>query len=152
MKNSDLVISNESLYFSNNKNEFYSLDTNTGNLNWKNNINSNIAPIVINDIIFTISNEGFLNVLNSSNGKILKKTNLFDVFSEKKRKKISPEGFLVSTEKIYLTTNTGYILIIDIKSGKTIKYLKIDNGKISKPFVSNNLLYIIRENSIIRFK
>ena len=152
LKNSDLVISNESLYFSNNKNEFYSLDTNTGNLNWKNNINSNIAPIVINDIIFTISNEGFLNVLNSSNGKILKKTNLFDVFSEKKRKKISPEGFLVSTEKIYLTTNTGYILIIDIKSGKTIKYLKIDNGKISKPFVSNNLLYIIRENSIIRFK
>ena len=41
-------------------------------------------------------------------------------------------------------------MIIDIASGKTISMLKIDNDKISRPFVLNENLYIIKENSIIK--
>ena len=41
-------------------------------------------------------------------------------------------------------------MIIDIKSGRATSILKIDNGKISRPFVLNQNLFIIKENSIIR--
>ena len=41
-------------------------------------------------------------------------------------------------------------MIIDVTLGRTIAMLKIDNDKISRPFVLNQNLYIIKENSIIR--
>ena len=41
-------------------------------------------------------------------------------------------------------------MIIDVTLGKTISMLKIDNDKISRPFVLNQNLYIIKDNSIIR--
>ena len=39
---------------------------------------------------------------------------------------------------------------MDIASGKTISTLKIDNEKISKPFVQNNDLFLIKDNAIIK--
>ena len=44
----------------------------------------------------------------------------------------------------------GRLLVIDIKSGKTISTLKIDKDKISRPFVSNQNLYLVKDNAIIR--
>ena len=38
----------------------------------------------------------------------------------------------------------------DIKSGKTISTLKIDKDKISRPFVSNQNLYLAKDNAIIK--
>ena len=40
--------------------------------------------------------------------------------------------------------------MIDIKSGKTISTLKIDKNKISRPFVSNQNLYLAKDNAIIK--
>ena len=40
--------------------------------------------------------------------------------------------------------------MIDIKSGKTISTLKIDNDKISRPVVLNDNLYLVKENAIIK--
>ena len=51
---------------------------------------------------------------------------------------------------IYLTTDNGKLLVVDISTGKTKSVLKIDNEKISRPFVLNQNLYIIKENSIIK--
>ena len=59
LKMSNIVANNETIIFSNNKNEFYSLDLKTGNLKWKQNINSSVQPSIINNLIFTITKEGF---------------------------------------------------------------------------------------------
>ena len=40
LKTSDLIVSNKSILFSNNKNEFFSIDIDTGTLIWKQKINS----------------------------------------------------------------------------------------------------------------
>ena len=150
LKTSDLIIENDSILFSNNQNEFFSIDLNSGSLNWKKNINSNLRPTLIDDYIFTISMEGFLIIIENSTGNIIRITDLFKNFKKKKRSKIYPIGFIVGTDNIYLTTNTGKLMIIDIKEGKTNSILKIDNDRISRPFVLNQNLYIIKENSIIR--
>ena len=39
---------------------------------------------------------------------------------------------------IYLSTNNGRILVIDVLTGKTKSTLKIDNEKISRPYIFNN--------------
>ena len=150
LKTSDLIANNNSILFSNNKNEFFSLDINTGILNWKQKINSNLTSTLVDNIVFAISKEGFLIVVDNNSGNIIRITDIFRQFKKKKRSKIKPVGFIVGINNIYLTTNHGRLMIIDVSSGRTKSMLKIDNDKISRPFVLNQNLYIIKENSIIK--
>ena len=71
-------------------------------------------------------------------------------FKVKKRSNIKPTGFIVGIDKIYLSTSNGRLLIIDTTSGKTISVLKIDNQSISKPFIQNKNLFLIKDNAIIK--
>ena len=150
VKSSNLVANNNSVFLSNNKNEFFSLDIKTGILNWKQNINSTLTPTLVGNLIFTITMEGFLVVIDRRQGNIIRITDIFKQFKKKKRSKIKPVGFILGSENIYLTTSHGRLMIIDVTLGRTISMLKIDNDKISRPFVLNQNLYIIKENSIIR--
>ena len=150
LKISDLVVQDRSVLFSNNNNEFYSLDVNTGFVNWIQKINTYIRPAIVNDLIFTVSLEGFLIIIDNPTGNIIRVTDVFDQFKIKKRKKIKPVGLSINKTDIFLSTNQGKLLVIDILTGKTKFILKIDNDKISRPFFSNNNLYLIKENSIIK--
>ena len=60
LENSDLVFENNTIYFSNNKNEFFSIDARTGIIKWTQSINSSLRPTIIESLIFTVSNEGYL--------------------------------------------------------------------------------------------
>ena len=62
--NSDLVARANELIFSNNRNEFYSINLTNGIINWKQKINSTVRPIFFYDFIFTISEEGFFFVID----------------------------------------------------------------------------------------
>ena len=145
LKTSDLITNGNSVIFSNNQNEFYSLDAKTGFVNWKQEINSNLTSTLINELIFAISNEGYLIIINDESGNIVRITDVFNLFKPKKRSKIKPVGFFVGKQNIYLTTNHGKLLVIDIKTGKTLSILKIDNTKISRPFVLDKNLFIIKK-------
>ena len=79
-------------------------------------------------MIFTISLEGFLIIIDKRNGNLVRSTDIFQNFGAKK-KKIEPIGFVVGTDKIYLTTNNGLLLVIDILDGKTNSILRIDRKK-----------------------
>ncbi len=147
---SDLVAFNNDLIFSNNRNEFYSLNLVNGLINWKQEINSSVRSIIYNDLIFSISNEGYFFVIDSKSGNIVRITDIFSIFKSKNREKINPVGFIASYDKLMLSTNNGRILTIDISSGKTESVFKIDNEKISRPFVLNNKIILVKNNSIIR--
>ena len=81
---------------------------------------------------------------------MIRTTNIFDRIKEKKRKKIKPVGFIVGEKKIYLTTNNGRLIIIDVFSGKSNLMLKIDNEKISRPFIFDKKLFIVKDSAIIK--
>ena len=76
---------------------------------------------VINNFIFTVSLEGYLIVIEKNTGNIVRINDVFNVFKAKKRSKIKPTGFIIGTKNIYLSTDKGKLLIIDINSGKTKK-------------------------------
>jgi len=150
LKTSDLIVFNKSILFSNNKNEFFSIDIDTGTLIWTQKINSAVRPTAIGNLIFTVSNEGFLVIIESQTGNIVRITSIFDRIKQKKRSKILPVGFIVGEKNIYLSTNNGRLIIVDVSTGRSSSMLKIDNEKISRPFILNKNLFIIKDNAIIK--
>ena len=150
LKTSDIVVEKNALFFSNNQNEFFSLDAQTGNLNWKQEINSNLRPVIINDLIFTVTLEGYLVIVEKNSGNIVRSNYLLNQFKKKKRPDIEPTGFIIGNKNIYLSNNIGRLSVIDIATGVTRNILKIDNKKISRPAIFNKNLYIISNNSIIK--
>ena len=150
LETSDLVTDGNTLFFSNNRNKFFSIDLVTGSFNWENTINSNLRPTLIGNYIFTVSLEGYLIIIEKNSGNIIRVNDLFSGFKKKKREKIKPVGFVAGTKNIYLTTNQGRLIVVDIKSGKINSILKIDNEKISRPFVLEKSLYVVKDNAIIK--
>ena len=169
------------IIFSNNRNEFYSIDLKTGSLRWKQNINSSVQPTIINNLIFTVTKEGFLIILDSKTRNILRITDLFGQSNKTKSKKnpinfidgmlakipedsrfyippketirknnFLPVGFVVASKNIYLTTNMGKLFVVDIETGKTKSIIKIDSNQISRPFILNKNLFLIKEDAIIK--
>ena len=147
---SDLIADQDNLVFSNNRNELYSLNLNNGLINWKQDVNSSVRSIFYNNLIFSISNEGYFFIIDSKSGNIIRITDVFNIFKNKNREKIRPIGFIASYNKLMLSTNNGKLLKIDIASGKTESVFKIDKEKISRPFVFNKKILLVKNNSIIR--
>ena len=150
LETSDLISDGKNLFFSNNRNEFFSIDIRSGNFNWKNNINANIRPVIVEKLLFTVSVDGYLVILEKNSGKIIRITDIFDKFKSKKRSKIKPTGFIIGLNNIYLSTSNGRLLIINIIDGKTKSVLKIDNEKISRPLIIEKNLFVIKDNSVIK--
>ena len=150
LQTSDLVTDGKTLFFSNNKNQFFSIDLKTGSFNWENKVNSNLRPSLVENYIFTVSLEGYLIIIEKNSGNIIKATDVFRNFKKKNKEKIKPVGFIIGTDNIYLTTDNGRLFVIDIKTGKTSKILKIDNDRISRPFILNRNLFVVKDNAIIK--
>ena len=150
VKNSDLVLNDKSIYFSNNNNSFFSLDVNLGLVNWKQSINSYLRPVIIDNIVLTISPKGYLYILDKKSGNIIRSTDIFYNLKPRKRDKIQISGFISTKEKIYLSTNNGKIIVINIRDGNLDLVYRISRSKISKPYVNNSKLYIIKDNGIIK--
>ncbi len=107
--------------------------------------------MAIDNFIFTITEEGFLIIVESETGNIIRVTNIFDRIKEKKRPNIKPVGFVIGIKNLYITTNNGRLIVTDVLTGKPTLMIKIDNEKISRPFISDNNLFIIKDNAIIKF-
>ena len=151
LSNSKLVINENSILFSNNKNAIYSINTSTGLINWKNEINSDLRPVVIGDFIITVSKKGYFYVLDKNKGNIIRINDLHKNYKIKKRKNIFATGFLVAQNKIYLSNNDGKLIVADLNDGNILSENKISGNKILQPYIDNNNLFIIRNGSIIKF-
>jgi outer membrane protein assembly factor BamB len=150
-KISELVSDGNSIIFSNNKNEFHSIDVKTGTINWINEINSNITPIITGNLIFTVSNEGYLIVIEKNKGNIIRVTDLFNNYKLKKRKNIKPVGFAIGNTNLYLTNSDGKMIIVDLSLGNIVNIEKISGDFVSKPFIVNENLFVIRNGSIVQY-
>ena len=150
LKTSNLIIDENKIFFSNNKNVFYSLDLNTGNINWKQNISSSVKPAVIGDLLFTISDNGYLFLIDKNRGNIVRINDIFKNFKPKVKKNLLPTGFILDAKSLYVSTNFGKLLIVNIENASTKEILKIGKGKLSRPFVKNQNLFLIKDNAIIK--
>ena len=151
LSNSELVINENTIFFSNNKNEFYSIDSATGLINWKTEISSDLKPVVIGKLIITISEKGYLYIIDKKSGNIIRINDLYKNYKDKKRNQIKPTGFIVALNKIYLTNSDGKLIIVNSNEGNILNVVKISGGKILQPFINENNLFLISNGSIIKF-
>tara|TARA_B100001971_G_scaffold212766_1_gene243811 strand:+ start:950 stop:2320 length:1371 start_codon:yes stop_codon:yes gene_type:complete len=168
LKISDVVLYKNSIFLSNNNNNFYSLDASSGIINWVQNVNSFLRPIIIDELIFTISNKGYLVVIDTRTGEIIRITDLSISFKKKNKKKFSLvktiflgkqssevkktdaiQGFVIASNKLYITTAKGKLMVYSILDGQIDQVLKVGSSKLSEPFISNNNLYIFRDNAVV---
>ncbi len=152
LKNSDLIYSDKTIYFSNNQNEFFAINEENGRVKWKQAINSNLRPTFADNIVFTVTLEGYLVLIDSRNGNIIRMTNVLSKIKNYEKKNIKPEGFVLTKNKIYLSLNNGRVVIIDVHLGKPINIIKIDNQKISRPYFMKQHMYLTKNNAIIKLK
>ena len=162
LKTSDLIATPNSILFSNNQNEFFSINMQSGTVDWKAKINSNIKSTLIENLIFSITMEGFLVVTDYRTGNVIRITDIFSGFirdylldfKDPVRTNMLPVGFIVGAKNVYLTTDHGLLIVIDILTGKTKSVLKLakykGRTKISRPFALNKNLFIIKNNAILK--
>ena len=150
LRNSDIVSDGKFVYMSNNKNEFFAIDLKTGINKWRQQVNSEIRPVIVSDFIITISNEGLLIIMNKNDGNIIRINDLLKNMKKKKRANYYPVGFIISNDKIYLTTKNGRLFIINFADSSLNKVLKLDREKLQRPVYFDRELFVTRNNSIIR--
>ncbi len=151
-KNSKLVSDGKNIFFSNSKNEFYSIDRKNGSINWMNKVRSNLTPIIVDNFIFTVSNEGYFYVIDKNKGHVIKINDIYKDYKIKKRKFIKPTGFSVSQNELYLSNNNGKLKVIELNSGNVIENIKISRDTISKPFIYKKNLFVIKNGAIIQYE
>ena len=150
LKMSDIVLDKDSLYISNNNTSFYSLDKKTGLIKWIQGINSFHRPIIIDGLIFTISEDGYLVVIDSIQGNVIRINYLFNRLRKRARRWISVKGFIIASNKIYVSTNTGRLFIYNLSNLEINDIYKIERSNaVSEPFINNNKLYLFKSNAIV---
>ena len=147
---SDIVLDNNTIYFSNNKNEFFAVSLDTGSVKWRKKINSSIRPTITKDLIITIADNGFLIILDKKNGKLVRSTNIKTKFKKKTWDDLVNNGFLVGKNQIYLSTN-GKLNIIDLSDGLSKKIVDLDKKFIARPHIYEKSMYILSSNQIIKY-
>ena len=150
LENSDLVFENNTIYFSNNKNEFYSIDARTGAVKWAQSINSSLRPTIIENLIFTVSNEGYFFIIDDPTGNIIRITDVLKNFKDKLE--IKPIGFIYAKNKVYVSLSNGRLVIINSSTGIQENIKKINNSKISRPYILNNSMYLIKDNALVKIE
>ena len=150
LETSEIITDGNVIYLSNNKNQLFAINIETASFNWENKVNSNLRSTLVEKYLFSISLEGFLFVTDVNSGNIIRITDIFKNLKPKKRSKVKPTGFILGLYKIYVSTNNGKIIVVDTATGKIDTILKIDNEKISQPFIVNENLFVIKDNAIIK--
>ncbi len=148
---SKLVSDGNSIYFSNNKNQFYSVDLVSGTTNWVNEISSSFTPIIIGNFIFTVSEDGYLFTIQKKEGNIIRINNLYKNYNAKQKKKIKPTGFSIGQNNLYLANSDGNLIIVNLNTGNLLKIEKISRHLISKPYIYNGNLFIVKNGSITQY-
>jgi len=144
---SNIVLTDDEIIFST-LNSTFSFNSITGQNNWELNIGSTNTPIIDGDNIFLVTNNGFLININRTNGEIIRSTNVLKIL-KKRKQETEVTGFILGSEKIYIVTRNGHLIICSANLGTPENYRKIGDNINVNPIISSGSLYILTEKSRI---
>ena len=144
---SEIVISDNNAFFSV-KSSFFSVNLDTGYVNWRQKVSSVATPIIDKENIFILTSNGYFVILDKNTGKIISSKNILKVL-KKNKQNTKVAGFIMGSGKIYSTTSNGYLVIISPISGNAEYFKKIGDPIIASPVISDGKLYILTKNSRI---
>ena len=146
-KSSDVVLTNQNIIFST-KSSIFSYNLLNGYVNWERKVSSISIPIVDEENIFFVTENGYFVIINMDTGKIISSTNILKIL-KKKNQFTKITGFIMGSGKIYSVTLNGYLIVSSASSGKVENFKKIGTPITSTPIINNGKLFIYTENSRI---
>ena len=146
---SNIVIENDTLFFSDSLSNTYSINLSNGYLNWKNEVGSTITPIINNDNLFVLTENGYLVNVDRNSGNVVWSKNILKKIKTSKRKGLKMSGFIMGSDRIYATTSNGHLFVCSAISGEVEFFDKIAKSINVGPIISNGKLYILTGNSKI---
>ncbi len=146
-------IVNDSRYLAISSNLFtYILDTRTGSILFKKNFSIKIKPIIINSLLFSITENNFLVSIDLKSGKEIFSHNIDQLianFLDTKKKKADLKNIFIVNNEIFIFLKNSYILKIGI-NGKLKKIDKLPSKINSHPiFFDNSMILINRQNKVL---
>mgnify|MGYP001490576622 FL=1 len=90
-------------------------------------------------------------MVQKDKGNIIRITDLYKDYNNKSRENITPIGFAVGKNTLYLTSNNGKMVVVDLRFGNIIKEIKFSGKLVSEPLIFNEKLFLVRNGSIIRY-
>ena len=147
LKTSRLVYDEETIFVSNNQNKFFAIESKNGFIKWVQTINSYLEPTIIENLVLTVSEEGYFFVIDKINGNILRSTSILDSVKDKN---VYPTGFIVAKDFAYVSLSNGRLIKVNTMDGKAKDIIKIDGDKISRPYILGKNMYILTDDAIIK--
>ena len=152
LKNADLVVENEIIYYSNIYRTI-AINLVSGKGIWQKNFGTYIRPVISGKYIFILNNAGHLLCLDKNTGKIIWSKNLFKNFKKRKLKTMQTTGLIMGSGNLYSTTNNGYIIVVSGKTGEIKKLFKVSESFLTDLIISENKLFALTGSSkLLLFK
>ena len=80
---------------------------------------------MIDKLIITISEKGYLYLIDKKSGNIMRINDLFKNYKDRsKENKLKPTGFFIALNKIYVTNSDGKLIIVNSNEGNILEYSK----------------------------
>ena len=126
----------------------FSYNTDDGTINWETLVTSIATPIIVNNNIFLVSEDGYFVILNKKSGKIISSVNLLKNL-KKKKKNTKIISFIMGSGKIYSITANGYLIVSSSSTGKYEFHIKVGESVSAPMIINNNELYLLTKSSKI---
>tara|TARA_Y100000590_G_scaffold11830_1_gene14473 strand:- start:15844 stop:17193 length:1350 start_codon:yes stop_codon:yes gene_type:complete len=146
-KSSEIALNGEDIIFSA-SNSTFSYDLASGYVNWRKDIPSVGTPIVNGENVFLVTQNGYFVNLDRKTGEIIWSTNTFKNLKKKKRL-TNVTGYVMGSEKIYISTLNGNLIICSASSGEVQSIKKIGDTITAPPVISDGSIFLLTEDSRI---
>ena len=130
---------------------FYIIDSNNGQVFFKNNISAFTKPIVVEDYLFLISKNKFLIAIDLKKQEIIYSHNIEEEvadFLKTKKKLISLKNFILADNKLMVFLKNSYLINFNI-NGKIESIRKLRSKINTDPiFANSSLIYFDHSNKL----
>ena len=58
---------------------------------------------------------------------------------------------MIGDKNLYLTNSDGKMIVVDLQNSSILKTDKVSSKLVSKPYIFNNNLFLVRNGSIVQY-
>ena len=145
------IINNDKYVIMSSNNDTFIIEVNTGSIIKKFNFSSLIRPIIINNVVFFITNNNFLIAINLETKNILYSLNITEIKNLKIKNFTNNivKNIMILDSSIFVFLKNSKVLIFDIY-GEFKKIIKIQSNMQSYPIsIDGSILYLNDKNKLI---
>ena len=145
------IINNDKYVIMSSNNDTFIIEVNTGSIIKKFNFSSLIRPIIINNVVFFITNNNFLIAINLETKNILYSLNITEIKNLKIKNFTNNivKNIMILDSSIFVFLKNSKVLIFDIY-GEFKKIIKLQSNMQSYPIsIDGSILYLNDKNKLI---